>query len=84
MKIRVKSDLLREGLNRILSVVDKKNSRPILTNCLITSELPGKLTLVATDLEVSAKVHIEAEVESGGNFCINSKNFFDILREMPK
>ncbi len=83
MKLTIKSDILREGLNKILTVVDKKNSRPILTNCLITSEIPGKLTLIASDLEVSAKIYVDADIQSGGSFCISSKSFFDILRELP-
>ncbi len=83
MQLTIKSEDLREGLNKILTVVDKKSSRPILTNCLLTSEKPNKLTLIASDLEVSAKIHIDAQIERGGSFCISSRSFFDILREMP-
>ncbi len=82
MKIVIPSNILRDGLNKILSVVDRKNSRPILTNCLIETE-NNQINLVATDLEVSSKIILEANVESEGSFCINSKNFFDILRELP-
>jgi DNA polymerase-3 subunit beta len=82
MKIIIPSNILRDGLNKILSVVDRKNSRPILTNCLIETE-NNQINLVATDLEVSSKIILEANVESQGSFCINSKSFFDILRELP-
>ncbi len=82
MKIQINSTLLRDGLNKILSVVDKKNSRPILTNCLVRA-FDGYIELISTDLEVSAKVLIKAEVDNVGEFCINTKNIFDIVRELP-
>ena len=55
MKITIDSHVLRDGMNKILTVIDKKNSRPILTNCLFHAE-DGKIELIATDLEVTAKV----------------------------
>lgn len=82
MKLKIQSHLLREAINKLLTVVDKKNSRPILTNCLIKAA-NKKLEIVATDLEVSAKIILDAQIEGEGSFCINSKNIADILRELP-
>lgn len=82
MKITIQSQVLRDAINKVLSVVDKKNSRPILTNCLLKSQ-GQKLELIATDLEVSAKIILNARIEKEGSFCINSKNIADILRELP-
>ena len=82
MKLTIQSQILRDAINKVLSVVDKKNSRPILTNCLLKSQ-GNKLELIATDLEVSAKIILNANIEKEGSFCINSKNIADILRELP-
>jgi DNA polymerase-3 subunit beta len=82
MKLIIQSQVLREAINKVLSVVDKKNSRPILTNCLIKTS-GAKIELIATDLEVSAKIILNAKVEKEGSFCINSKNISEILRELP-
>lgn len=82
MKLIIQAHVLREAINKLLSVVDKKNSRPILTNCLIRSQ-GQKVELIATDLEVSAKIHLNCKIEGEGSFCINSKNISDILRELP-
>ncbi|MDP7321943.1 MAG: DNA polymerase III subunit beta [Bacteriovoracaceae bacterium] len=82
MKISIQAHQLRDGINKILTVIDKKNSRPILTNCLINAD-DGKLELIATDLEVTAKVILRADVNNSGSFCINTKNLSDILRELP-
>lgn len=82
MLANVHSEEFRDGIGKVLSVVDKKNSRPILTYTLITAK-NNQLELSATDLEVSAKVIIDASVEKEGNFCVNAKNLSDILRELP-
>lgn len=82
MKLTIQSQILRDAINKVLSVVDKKNSRPILTNCLLKSS-GQKLELIATDLEVSAKIILNAKIEQEGSFCINSKNIAEILRELP-
>ena len=82
MKLSIQTNVLRDAINKVLSVVDKKNSRPILTNCLIRSQ-GQNLELIATDLEVSAKIILKAKIEKEGSFCINSKNISDILRELP-
>jgi DNA polymerase III subunit beta len=66
----------------VLSVVDKRNSRAILTNCLLRAQ-NNNLEVIATDLEVSAKIMLPTKVEKEGSFCINSKNIADILRELP-
>lgn len=82
MKVIINSHELKEAFNKILTVVDKRNSRPILTNCLVEVE-KNKLTLIATDLEVSAKVVLKANTNDMGRVCLNIKNIFDILRELP-
>lgn len=82
MQIIINSSSLRDAIGKILSVVDKRNSRPILTHCKIEST-DNALEISATDLEVSAKIKVNAEINRQGGFCINAKNFFEILREMP-
>lgn len=82
MKIQIQASELRNSLNKVLTVIDKRNARPILTNCLFVSE-SGRLELIATDLEVTAKVLMNAQVDDNGSFCINTKNIFDIVRELP-
>ncbi len=82
MKLTIQAPILRDAINKVLSVVDKKNSRPILTNCLIKA-YGQKLELIATDLEVSARIILNSKIEQEGSFCINSKNIADILRELP-
>lgn len=81
----IKTDVifLQNALNKLLSVIDKRNTRPILTQILFKAK-SDKIELIATDLEVSAKIIINAVVEREGIFCVNSKNIHDIIRELPK
>jgi len=82
MKFSIHAPVLRDAIGKLLTVVDRKNSRPILTNCLVKAE-NGKLELIATDLEVSAKLILDAKIQGEGSICINTKNIADILRELP-
>lgn len=82
MKFVIQAQILRDAIGKLLTVVDRKNSRPILTNCLIKAQ-QNTLEIVATDLEVSAKIILKAQVEESGSVCLNTKNIADILRELP-
>lgn len=82
MHAQVSTESIREAINKITSVVDRKNTRPILAYTLVEAS-NGEISFSATDLEVSAKVKIEAITEIPGSFCVNAKNFSDILRELP-
>ncbi len=79
----IETNLLRDAVNKILSVIDKRNTRPILTYTLFEIK-DNYITLKATDLEVSALVKVDANVENNFKFCVNAKNLFDILRELPE
>ena len=81
MRVKITTQHLRDSLNKVLSVVDKKSSRPILTYTLISTD-KNALNFSATDLEVSAKVSVEANVEIEGKFCVNAKNISDIGKVM--
>jgi DNA polymerase-3 subunit beta len=82
MLAQIQSELLRNDLNKILSVVDKKNARPILSYTLLSAK-DGCIEFSATNLEVSAKVVTEAKVQRPGTYCVNARNIFDIVRELP-
>ncbi|MDC1175232.1 DNA polymerase III subunit beta [Bacteriovoracaceae bacterium] len=82
MQAQVETQVLREAVNKVLSVVDKKNTRPILTYTLVEAR-DGYLSFSATDLEVSAKLSVPAQINEEGSFCVNAKNLSDILRELP-
>ncbi len=85
MKLSItKSEFLR-GLGRIQSIVEKRNSMPILANTLIEAPEIGKeakLHLAATDLEVGVRSQHAAEVTEAGGLTVSAKKLFEIVREL--
>lgn len=83
MNLTLDTQLLSEALNKVQAVIDRKNSRPLLTNYLFEAK-NNQLIITGTDLEVSVKVHINCQVEIEGKFCINAKGITEIVRELPQ
>ena len=86
MKLTItKSEFLR-GLGRIQSIVEKRNSMPILANVLLDAPKKGKdcrLILSATDLEVGVRSQHPADVATAGALTVSAKKLFEIVRELP-
>lgn len=85
MKLSItKAEFLR-GLGRIQSIVEKRNSMPILANTLIEAPAKGKeakLQLAATDLEVGVRSQHTADVKETGGLTVSAKKLFEIVREL--
>jgi DNA polymerase III subunit beta len=84
MKIIVKNkkDLL-DSLNKVHSVVEKKNTLQILSNIFLSVQ-GDQLTIKATDLEVSIETTLPVQVIQPGRATISAKSFLDIVRELPE
>jgi DNA polymerase-3 subunit beta len=81
-----KSELLR-GVGRIQSIVEKRNTMPILANIHIDAQKSGKdglLELAATDLEVGIRSTHAADVTKPGKITVSAKKLYEILRELPE
>jgi len=87
MKLSIPKHELQKGLTRIQSIVEKRNTMPILANVLIEAgESPGDtpLSLAATDLEVGVRSTHLAEVEASGAITVSAKKLYEIVRELPE
>jgi DNA polymerase-3 subunit beta len=81
-----KSELLR-GVSRIQSIVEKRNTMPILANVHLDAQKSGKdglLELAATDLEVGIRSTHAADVKKAGRITVSAKKLHEILRELPE
>ena len=81
-----KAELLR-GVGRIQSIVEKRNTMPILANVYIDAQKSGKddsLELAATDLEVGIRSTHAADVKKPGRITVSAKKLYEILRELPE
>lgn len=82
MKFSIERDTLFRALDQMQSVVEKRNSVEILGNLLCVAQ-KDKLSVYATDLEVGLQIDLPAQVEEAGKLTIPSKQFFEIVRELP-
>lgn len=64
------------------SIVERRNTMPILGNVKLTAE-NNTLLLSATDLEVSLVGSTEADVKNSGSITVDAKVLFEIIRELP-
>jgi DNA polymerase-3 subunit beta len=86
MKLSISKTELLHGVSRIQSIVEKRNSMPILANTLIEASIvegDKGLQLSATDLEVGLQSRHVAKVETAGGLTISAKKLFEIVRELP-
>ncbi|MFH0953433.1 MAG: DNA polymerase III subunit beta [Verrucomicrobiota bacterium] len=82
MKLKVSKDIILEALQRIQSVVSVRTTLPILQNILLKTD-KDKLWLSATDLEVSVRTGVAAEVSRVGATTLPARRIFNIFRELP-
>jgi len=82
MKFLCKRSDLSHGVQTVLNAVSTRNTLPILANILFEAE-DNTLRLTTTDLEVSIKCQIPAEVLDSGSITIPAKRLSEIVRELP-
>jgi len=83
MKVRLSRDEVTEALASIQQVVPPKTTLPILSNLLIKAE-DGRLYITATDLDISIRTSLEADVLEDGVTTIPARKFAEIVREFPQ
>src|SRR6202051_1899257 len=82
MEITVsKTELLRE-LTATQGVVERKTTIPILSNYLFEAA-EGKLSLTATDLDLSLRTSCNAKVKKEGSCTIPARKLHDYVKLLP-
>ena len=82
MEFSVKqSDLLNE-LAMTQGVIERKTTIPILSNLLIEAK-GSRVTITATDLELSIHTSFEAKVKKEGAATIPAKKLLELVRLLP-
>jgi DNA polymerase III subunit beta len=83
MKATIERANLLKCLGHVQSVVERRNTIPILSNVLIEASGDG-LRLMATDLDLQIVETVEAEVETPGATTVSAHTLFDIARKLPE
>ena len=82
MEIKAKRGDLLATLYWTQSIVERRNTMPILANVLIEAQ-KGDIRVTATDLEVGVRGQVEGEVAKEGTITVSAKKLYEIVREVP-
>jgi DNA polymerase-3 subunit beta len=82
MKLSLDRNELWRGLNTVLDAVASKPAQPVLSNVLLEAD-GDRLTLSATDLDLSIRTKVIANVETPGRITVPARTLAGIVREWP-
>ena len=83
MQFVVSKQNLQRELAYVQGVVEKKNTIPVLSNILIESVGENNIRLTGTDLDVTIRCDMDAEVSTSGSICVQARKLFEIARLLP-
>src|SRR5437763_11649210 len=84
MKATIERATLLKSLGHVQSVVERRNTIPILSNVLMEARDDGSLRLMATDLDLQVDESVPANVSQSGAITVSAHTFFDIVRKLPE
>jgi len=84
MKATIERATLLKSLGHVQSVVERRNTIPILSNVLIEARDDGSIRLMATDLDLQVDESVPAQVAQAGATTVSAHTFFDIVRKLPE
>ncbi len=81
MKFSIHRESFLEGIQKTLSIVEKKTTMPILNNVLIKAE-KNKITIIATDREIGLVADYDAEILNKGDVTVSARKLYEMIREI--
>jgi DNA polymerase-3 subunit beta len=82
MRVTIERAALLKSLNHVQSVVERRNTIPILSNVLLKAEGDG-VRLSATDLDIEIVETSPAEISQAGATTAPAHLLYDIVRKLP-
>ncbi len=83
MKLTIERAALLKALGHVQSVVERRNTIPILSNVLISTRGEA-LAFSATDLDMEITDETEARIESPGQITAPAHTLYEIVRKLPE
>ncbi|MEO7027276.1 MAG: DNA polymerase III subunit beta [Caulobacteraceae bacterium] len=83
MKLTIERAALLKALGHVQSVVERRNTIPILSNVLLTAR-GETLAFSATDLDMEITDEAAALVESPGQITAPAHTLYEIVRKLPE
>lgn len=85
MKATIERATLLRCLSHVQSVVERRNTIPILSNVLIDADVGGSVRVMATDLDLQVVETMNASsVDQPGAITVSAHLLFDIARKLPE
>ena len=81
MKITLEKNKIFKSLSHVQSIVEKKNTIPILSNILIEAK-NNSLILSATDMDISITETLSCNVIENGSATVPAHTLYDIIRKL--
>ena len=82
MKLTIELASLLKSLGHVQSVVERRNTIPILANVLLEAD-DDRLGLAATDMDLNVVVKTAAAVSRPGATSTPAHTLYDIVRKLP-
>ena len=83
MKLVIERAALLKALAHVQSVVERRNTIPILANLLMEAG-DGALKLTATDMDLAIVESVAAETPQSGAMTAPAHTLYDIVRKLPE
>ena len=83
MKLTIERAALLKALNHVQSVVERRNTIPILSNVKLEGR-EGQVTLNATDMDLDIVEGVAAEVTRSGATTAPAHTLYEIIRKLPE
>jgi len=83
MKITIDRISLLRPLGQVQSVVERRNTIPILANVVLQAA-DGALSMTATDMDMDIATQVECAVATAGTATVSAHLLYDIIRKLPE
>jgi DNA polymerase III subunit beta len=83
MKLTIERQSLIKALGHVQSVVERRNTIPILSNVLLSAD-KGGLSFSATDLDMEIVDETNAEIGVSGQITAPAHTLYEIVRKLPE
>jgi DNA polymerase III subunit beta len=82
MRVTIERQVFLKALNHVQSVVERRNTIPILSNVLVHAK-GSEVRLTATDLDIEIVETASADVSREGAATVPAHMLYDIVRKLP-
>ena len=83
MKLTIERSALLKALAHVQSVVERRNTIPILANVMIDAQ-EATLALTATDMDLTINEQVAADIQQPGKATAPAHTLYDIARKLPE